>query len=285
MITPRGFLLMLIVLPFLVLAGGCADDTTDLKQKLAELEKRVAKQEKGLAEFMQKFSAPKDFSADIQRLEDQQDRISQIIKSKVDPINMKLEEFRDWAQEAQGERSKVAEKLAGIEKLASDLQKRVDIESRTSARLAKRLSANAKRIRSNAKVVDELSSSLGQLKKEILDNNTRVVNALKKTLPKVKKAAVAEIKQQLIPLERSLVTLKTGIESQRKTLAAIKREARSDKGKDVQLLRKKIDELEEIIAAQKSSLLEIGSKMHELETSLRGGNASIRLSPATLSSR
>ena len=118
-----------------------------------------------------------------------------------------------------------------------------------------------------------------------MDNNTRVVNALKKTLPKVKRAAVAEIKQQLIPLEKSLVTLRSGIESQRKTLAAIKKDARSDAGKDVQVLRKKINELEEIIAAQKSSLLEIGSKMHELETSLRGGNASTRLNPATLSSR
>jgi uncharacterized protein involved in exopolysaccharide biosynthesis len=179
----------------------------------------------------------------------------------------------------------VVAKLASLEKIASGLQKRLEMELRTSARLAKGVSANTKKIRSNAKVADELVASLGQLKKDILENNTRVVNALKKTLPKVKKAAVAEIKQQLIPLEKSLVTLKTGIESQRRTLAAIRTEARTETGKDVKVLRKKIDELEEIIAAQKSSLLEIGSKMHELETSLRGGNASMRLNSATVFSR
>ena len=90
----RGYML-LIIMTTAILLTGCADDTADLKQKIAELEKKVQQQEKDLREFAGKFAQPKDFSADIQRIEDQQDRISQILKTKVDPVNTKLEEFRE----------------------------------------------------------------------------------------------------------------------------------------------------------------------------------------------
>ena len=103
----RGYML-LIIMTTAILLTGCADDTADLKQKIAELEKKVQQQEKDLREFAGKFAQPKDFSADIQRIEDQQDRISQILKTKVDPVNTKLEEFHDWAQEAQKDRDLVS---------------------------------------------------------------------------------------------------------------------------------------------------------------------------------
>jgi hypothetical protein len=78
--------------------AGCTDDTAELKQKIAELEKKVQQQQKDLSEFTGKLALPKDFSADIQRIEDQQDRISQVLKTKVDPVNTKLEEFASWAR-------------------------------------------------------------------------------------------------------------------------------------------------------------------------------------------
>ncbi|MHB8203805.1 MAG: hypothetical protein ACYDHG_08900, partial [Desulfomonilaceae bacterium] len=82
--------LITLVIPAAFLFSACTDDTAELKTKLAELDKKIQKQDKDLREFSTKFAPAKDFSADIQRLEDQNDRISQTIKTKVDPLNSKL---------------------------------------------------------------------------------------------------------------------------------------------------------------------------------------------------
>jgi len=268
----------------MVMLAGCAEDTTDLKQKIAELEKKVAGQEKAISEFAGKQSQVKDFSADIQRLDDQQEKTSEFIKTKVDPINMKLEEFREWAQEAQGERGKVTAKLKAVEQSLSELQKRLDAESKGSARISKEMAEYKKTVQVTAKGLEELSKGLSQVQKEVLDSNTKLLEAVKKTLPKVKTAAVEEIKERLVPLEQNLTSLKTGLETDRKAIEAIRSQPQPG-GKSVEALRAKISEIEEIMASQKSYLLEIGSKLHELESAMRGGNARSPFGPPELSRR
>lgn len=271
------------------LVAGCADQSLDTKQKIAELEKRLTQQEKQFADFAGKFGTPRDFSADVQRLEDQQDRLAQQFKTKVDPINMKLEEFREWAQEAQSERDKVAEKLKAFEQAVQGVQQRVEAESGPGGRVGKQVVANTKKIQQNSKTLEDVAGGLTQLRHELMESNTKLVAAVKKTLPKVKEAAVDEIKGRIEPLEKSLLTLKTGLETDRKAIETIKGrtpvEAEKDlqalrkkvdelgSGKDVQLLQRKIADLEEAMGSHKAFLLEVGAKLHELETALRGGRA------------
>jgi len=48
---------------------------------------------------------------------------------------------------------------------------------------------------------------------------------------------------------------------------------------------KRIRELEEVVTAQKSYLLEVGSKVHELEIQLRQDSSSLQLPPAAMLQR
>ncbi|MGB6063535.1 MAG: hypothetical protein WBG50_01925 [Desulfomonilaceae bacterium] len=260
---------LLIMMAFTMLLAGCSDDTAELKQKIADLEKKVQQQQKDLHEFTGKFSPPKDFSADIQRIEDQQDRISQVLKVKVDPVNAKLEEFRDWAQESQKDRDLVTKKLKALEQSAAELQKRTEVTSREVARMSKEVAAGKKAVAIFSKNLNELAKNLADVRREVLDNNTKLLNAVKKTLPRVKDAAVAELKDQMAPLEQALTNLKTGIEGDRKAIAAIKTQPPPDTGKQVQSLTARIKELEDVVTSQKSYLLEMGAKVHELELQLR----------------
>ncbi|MGC8604600.1 MAG: hypothetical protein ACP5VS_13075, partial [Desulfomonilaceae bacterium] len=66
--------LITLVIPSAVLFSACTDDTAELKTKIAELDKKIQKQSQDLREFSTKFAPAKDFSSDIQRLEDQNDR-------------------------------------------------------------------------------------------------------------------------------------------------------------------------------------------------------------------
>lgn len=254
MSSPRLGLFVLVVIGF-TLVAGCTNDTSDLKQKVAELEKRLAKQEKDLAEFAGKFSPPKDFSADIQRLEDQQDRVAQAIKSKVEPITSRMEELRDWAQEAQSDREKVARELKVLNKAVSDVGKGTNATVAEIARMKKELGA-VKRLKGASSEVQKLSRRLDELRKETLENNTRLVNALKKTLPKVKSAAVDEMTTILAPMQKKLKNLAPDSGNDRKTAQVTA---------ELQAMNKRITELEEILASQKSFLLEMGSRVHEIE--------------------
>lgn len=265
-------LLILLILSGVLLCAGCVDDSAGLKQKIAELEKKLQKQEKDLRDFSESFAPPKDFSADIQRIEDQQERISQAIKTKLDPVNSKLEEFRDWAQEAQKDRDAVTKKLKSIDQGLAEVQKHFDTEKRDVGQTAKLATVNAKKLKLVAKSLEDLSKSLAEVRKEVLENNTKLVNAVKKTLPKVKEAAVADLKDRLVPLEQGLAALKTGLEAERKKSGLPAPSAvAADAGKEVRAMTKRIRELEDIVGSQKAFLLEMGSKVHELETHLRGG--------------
>ena len=63
---------------------------------------------------------PKDFSVDIQRLEDQQEKVSELIKTKVEPVDQHLGEVQDWIQKkAEPDRRRVAEKIKEMEQLHS----------------------------------------------------------------------------------------------------------------------------------------------------------------------
>jgi len=270
---PQGKLLLSLAIILTFLVAGCTEETTELKQKVAELEKKVQKQEKDLKEFAGKIGPPKDFSADIQRIEDQQDRISTILKTKVDPVNSKLEEFRDWAQEAQKEREAVNKKLKSLEQALAESHKRLEADHGELSRLSKDWVNQKKTVAAVAKNVEDFSKNLAEIRKEVLENNTKLVNAVKKVLPKIKDAAVAELKDRIQPLEERLVSLRSGLETERKTIETLKTQQRpvpgGDSSKEAQFLAAKIKELEEVVAAQKGYLLEVGSKVHDLELALR----------------
>ncbi len=260
---------LLIAMAVTMLLAGCSDETAELKQKIADLEKKIQQQQKDLQEFTGKFSPPKDFSADIQRIEDQQDRITQVLKVKVDPVNAKLEEFRDWAQESQKDRDVVTKKLKALEQSAAELQKRTDVTGKEIARMSRDVAAGKRSVAIFSKNLNELAKNLSDVRREVLDNNTKLLNAVKKTLPRVKEAAVAELKGQMAPFEQALTNLKTGMEGDRKAIAAIKSQPPPDTGKQVQSLVARIKELEDVVTSQKSYLLEMGAKVHELELQLR----------------
>jgi chromosome segregation ATPase len=265
--SPQRKFLSLLLIAVVVALCGCAEETAELKQKIADLEKKMQKQEKDLREFAGKFSPPKDFSADIQRIEDQQDRISQVLKTKLDPVNSKLEEFRDWAQDAQKERENVSKKLKSLEQAAVETQKKADVEGR----LRQELLVTKKNLAAVSKSVEDLSKSIADIRKEALDNNAKIVTAVKNTLPKVKEMAITELKSQITPLEQGLANLKTAAENERKALAGTRPQqpAPQEGGRDVQAVTKRLKDLEEIVTLQKGYLLELGGKVHELEQVLR----------------
>ena len=263
----RCFLVLAAIIGAVLLAG-CAEETSDLKQKMAELEKRVGKQEKEFREFSAKVALPRDFSADIQRIEDQQDRIGQAIKTKLDPVNSKLEEFRDWAQEAEKERDEVRKRLKGLEESLAETEKKYGAGH--VDRLAKALVVQKKQLADLTKNVTDVSKGVEQLQKELRDNNAKIVEAVKKTLPKVKDAAVAELKDRFTPLEQGLNSLKAGMETDRKAVAELKAQGAADASRPaVQTLNKRLKDLEEVLTAQKAYMLELGTKIHELELQLR----------------
>lgn len=257
--------LITLIIPATLLFSACTDDTAELKTRIAELDKKIQKQDKDLREFSTKFAPAKDFSADIQRLEDQNERISQVIKTKVEPLNAKLEEFRDWAQDAQKEREAVKEKIKAAEAGVNELKKKYESKTKELAAASKDSLTEKKVTDALNKRIEELTKGLGEVRKEVLDNNTKLINAVKKTLPKVKDAAVAELKEKLQPLEESLTTIKTEAETERKNLTTKGQAISTDASKEIYALMGKIRDLEDVVASQKSALLEIGTKLHEFE--------------------
>ncbi|HMK37257.1 MAG TPA: hypothetical protein VK463_19440 [Desulfomonilaceae bacterium] len=269
--SPQRTFMSLILIAAVVALFGCAEETADLKQKIADLEKNMQKQEKDLREFAGKFSPPKDFSADIQRIEDQQEKISQVLKTKLDPVNSKLEEFRDWAQDAQKDRDVVAKKMKSLELTALEAQKKADAEGRESKQLSKELAATKKTLAAVSKSVEDVTKGLTDIRKEAADNNQKIVTAVKNTLPKVKEMAIAELKGQMAPLEQGLAALKNAADNDRKVLASMKTQQQQpmEGGRDTSGLTKRLRDLEEIVTSQKAYLLELGAKVHEIETVLK----------------
>ncbi len=262
---------LLICLTVILIASlcGCTEDSTDLKQKIAEIDKKLQKQEKDLKEFSGKFAPPKDFSADIQRLEDQAERVSDALKTRLEPMSGRLDEFRDWAQDSQKERDAVREKLKGLEASVIDLKKKLEARVKDVSGVSAEATAAKKAVAGLNKSVEDLSKAVAEIRKEVLDNNTKIVNAVKKTLPKVKEAAVAELKEKLQPLEEGLSNIKSGLESDRKEVGSRAAAVGADAGKLVQGLTARIRELEDVVSSQKSALLEIGAKLHDIEKGRR----------------
>jgi chromosome segregation ATPase len=170
----------------------------------------------------------------------------------------------------------VSKKLHALDQSLNDLQKKLDSEDRHVARLgkdtSKSLAAQAaayrKDITTIARRVDDISKTVVGLRKELRDNNAKLIEAVKKTLPKVKEAAVADLNQRLVPLEKGVSELRGVVERQRKTAAPAKQNFPAQPSKDVLVLTKRIHDLEEIVSAQKGFLLEVGSKVHDLEARL-----------------
>lgn len=264
---PGPSVLLLALIIALATITGCTDETVELKQKIAELEKKIEKQQKSFGEFVGRFSPPKDFSADIQRIEDQQDRVSQVLKTQVEPINSRLEEFRDWAQDAQKEREDVRLKIKNHGDSVKEMQKVVLANKKALARLAKDSAIMRKKFRDVAKNLDAMSKAVAQVRKEVLDNNTKLVAAVRKALPKVRDSAVEKLKGRLAPLEKRIDGLTSGVQNDRKAIAALRQQPPpASAGKEVQNLTRKVSELEEILATQKAYLLELGAKVHQLES-------------------
>jgi len=282
---------MLVFLLAAALLAGCAEETADLKQQIATLEKKLQKQENDLRDFTGKFAPPKDFSADIQRIEDQQEKITQVLKTKVEPVNSKLEEFRDWAQDAQKDREAVAKRLKALEQGLGEGQKKIEADKGEVARFSKELAANKKSVTVLSKGLEDASKSMvdlakhvAEIRREVLDNNTKLVNAVKKTLPKLKESVIADLQGKIGPLETGLAEVKAALETERKAIAASQgaapppspapvpeevKEKEKERKREFQALAKRTRELEEIAASQKSYLLEMGAKIHNLEAQLK----------------
>lgn len=262
--------LLLIAAGWCALAlAGCADDTAGLRQTVAELGKKVEKQQKDMEELASRFSLPRDFSADIQRIEDQQERIAQTLKTQVEPVNSKLEEFREWAQEAQKERDEVRQKLKSFGQTVADTQKSSESATKQVHRLMRDYAASQKKLKSVSDEIEGVTKAVAEIRKDLLDNNTKLVAAVKKTLPKVRDAAVEQLKEHLGPIEKALSGLQSGVEHDRKAIESLARTTKQEDGKDVRAMVGRLKELEEIVASQKAYLLELGSKVHELELRLR----------------
>ncbi len=245
---------------------GCTDGTVELKQKIAELEKKIDKQQKDFGDFVGRFGPSKDFSADIQRIEDQQDRISQIFKTQVEPINSRLEEFRDWAQEAQKEREEVRQRMKTLGQSVADMEKSLPALKKEVENLSKNAALTNKRIKIIARHTENISKEFQQVRKEVLEH-TKLFAAVRKTLPKVRDSAVDELVKRVEPLEKQVSSLTAALNSDRKTIDTLKgQKPVAAGGKDIQILTRRIAELEEILASQKAYLLELGAKVHQLET-------------------
>jgi DNA repair exonuclease SbcCD ATPase subunit len=261
----QGLSLLALAAVFSVLVG-CADETAGLKQKIAEIEKKVEKQQKDFGELAGGLSPQKDFSSDIQRIEDQQERISQILKTQVEPIHTRLEEFRDWAQETQKEREENRQKLKNLAQFRAEIQKTVESGAKEIHRLERESALQKKKLTSAGKSLDDLAKGMAEVRKEILDNNAKLVEAVKKTLPKVRDSAVYQVKDRLTPLEKTLKGLQAEMEKDRKAIEALQaRISQAAPGRDVNALIQRFKELEEVVTSQKSYLLELGSQVHELQ--------------------
>ncbi len=268
MISRRRFAFLTIVLGA-VLTSGCWEETTELKGKLAMLEKRLLKQEKQVREFSGKFLPPKDFSPDIQRIADQQDRMNQILKTKVDPINNKLEEFRDWAQQAQNEQSKSAKQLQELGKIQAGLRRSIDGHAQQVRKMGKQVSNNTLRSRRADKAAKVLSGTAKQMREQSRTNDAKLLKLIRKDRTAARDAALAQCKALVAPLEKEVAgLLKSGSQANGTRVPAATTKAQAESVRQIRALYTRLRDLEEIIATQKASLLEVGSKVHKLEQKL-----------------
>ncbi len=259
-----------------LLLCGCNAEVSELKEKIVTMEKRLAKQEKMLVDFEKKFSVPKDFSVDIQRLEDEQEKVRELIKTRVEPVSGTVGDLKDWAREVQADRLKIAEKVKQLDQFHGQATAAIEGAKREIERLGKELAESTNKSQRAAKVAQEqekavthLGNSLKQLENAIDAKNNQILAAVKKTLPKVKDAAVAQVKGDIDQLDKRIRQLQTGTDSKTPPEGLHMPATRAIGQDELSALRSKLKELEEIVARQKSDLLGVGTKVYELELRLK----------------
>ena len=87
------------------------------------------------------------------------------------------------------------------------MHKRVDAESKEFARANKENAAIRKTVATLSKNVEDLTKGFEEVRKESADNNNKLLAAVKKIIPKIKEAAVSEVKDRLTPLEEGMTVL------------------------------------------------------------------------------
>ncbi|MEW6349831.1 MAG: hypothetical protein AB1646_12265 [Thermodesulfobacteriota bacterium] len=259
-----------------LLLCGCNAEVSELKDKLAAMEKRLAKQDKLLGDFEKKFSVPKDFSVDIQRLEDEQEKVRELIKNKVEPVHRNLGELRDWAREVEEDRPKTAEKIKQVEQFQHQAITAIEGSKKEIERLGKELAEGTARTQKVVKVLQEqekslvqFGKSLKQLENALQQNNNQILAAVKKTLPKVKEAAVTEIKKDMEQLEKRIRDTHTASEQKAPPEGLHMPGTPASSRQELGDLRKKVKELEEVVASQQAELLKMGGDLHKLQVRLQ----------------
>jgi DNA repair exonuclease SbcCD ATPase subunit len=260
--------------------AACSNNSAKLESKIAMLEKRLEEQDKKIKKVSGQYMPPRDFSSDIQRISDQQDRINEILRNKVDPINERLEEFREWARESQNEQTRNAhliqqleDELEKYERSRKALETNIKTIINDIGKLAIQVGKNRKIVEKNSKLAVNLAKEIRNVRTGAGEGRERLLAAVKKTLVKLKNSTEVSLKEKLAPLEQRVVALSekalTEKPSKRQTLSE---KQRRELRQETEELLAKIRELENIVADQKASLLEVGSRVHRLETRLRASS-------------
>jgi uncharacterized protein YukE len=227
------------------------------------MEQRLEKQEKDLGEFVDRLAQPKDFSSDIQRIDGRLEQIDEIMDGSVEPVNQKLEEFRDWAQESQQAQLKTEAQLQELEKRITEIAARIAPEGDQD--IATAVTSNSRRTVANTKAVQAAQKRLSAVETKVRDQTSQLVGLLRKTLPKLKKAAVEEIKPTVAALESRVAALEKTVQGAGGASSA---SAAQGTAKNIEALWVRMREIENILESQQGSLLEMGTKLHHMQQAL-----------------
>lgn len=273
----RMFALALMASVFSLVS--CANNTAALEERILALEKRLDEQIRKIKEVSGQHMLPRDFSSDIQRISDQQDRINEILRTKVDPINDRLEEFREWAREAQNEHTRNAQLISELSDQIKDrlkAEKSLNMATETLIndikKLAIQVGSNKKRLEKNSRITINMAKEIRKVREINEKSQENLLTAVKKTLMKLKNTTYADLDKKIAPIEQRVQDLSEKALSETTNIKTVSAKTRKESEKRINSLLAKIRELENIIASQKASLLEVGSRVHELETRLRASS-------------
>jgi uncharacterized coiled-coil protein SlyX len=264
MAARKEFIPFVLIVAIMLTTTGCVDDTTSLQQKIMSLEKRLAEQEKAFNEFSTKFDPSNDYGVDIRRIEDQQLQFAETLK-EVGPVNSKLEELRSFAEESKKNVSILTEKLNALGQSVSALTKRSEGALRASGNQSKTLDSINKRASSNAVAIHKLEKRLKILRKDVVKNHDNLVQEINNALRLTRTQAAESIKAAVAPLEKKYKSFSSSPSLGGKNGDKGVGQARDDSGKKIRALAKQFKDLKEIVSSQKTYLLELGHKVHELE--------------------
>ncbi len=258
---------------------SCVNNNAELEDRILALEKRLDEQKQKIREVSGQHMPPRDFGSDIQRISDQQDRINEILRTKVDPINDRLEEFREWAREAQNEQTRNAQLIS---ELSDQIKDRVKAENALNMatktlindikKLAIQVGANKKSLEKNSRIAVNMAKEIRKVREVNEKAQENLLTAVKKTLMKLKNTTYADLNKKIAPIEQRVHDLSEKALSETTNIKSVSARTKKESEEKINSLLAKIRELENIIASQKASLLEVGSRVHELETRLRASS-------------